>query len=67
MDEEEGAKVKVSRVEKAPSKDEVMARMVNHIPCRSWREHCVKGEDNENPHRSKKVMGGGVEGTGGVG
>jgi len=56
--EEEGAKVKVNRIEKAPTKGEVLAHMLNYIPFRSWCEHCVKGKANGNPHRRRKAIEG---------
>jgi hypothetical protein len=56
LEEEEGIEAKVGKSEKAPTKEEVAAHMVNHIPFRSWCSHCVKGKAHGNPHRRKKAM-----------
>ena len=58
LEEEEGIKVKLGKMEKAPTKEEVMAHRVNHIPFRSWCEHCVKGKANGNPHSRKNEIDG---------
>ena len=42
-EEEEGVKASIGKGEGMPTKQEVAAHMVNHIPFRSWRSHCVKG------------------------
>ena len=55
-DGEEGAIVKIGKIEKAPSKEEVAMHMVNHIPFRSWCAHCVKGKAHGNMHKSKKTI-----------
>ena len=56
LEEEEGVKVRIGKMERAPTKEEVMAHMVNHIPFRSWCAHCVKGKGNGNPHRRMKEI-----------
>ena len=52
---EEGIKVTMGKAEKAPSKEEVAMHMVNHIPFRSWCNHCVRGKAHGNPHKRRKV------------
>jgi len=52
--EEEEAKPVVPKEIGAPSKEEVRQHMVNHIPFRSWCEHCVKGKSGGNRHSKKK-------------
>ena len=54
VEEEEGAEVKIGRMERAPSKEEVAMHMVNHIPFRSWCSHCIKGKSGGNQHRRRK-------------
>ena len=54
--EEEGIEVKVGKMERAPSKEEVAMHIVNHIPFRSWCSHCVKGKAHGNQHRRRKTM-----------
>ena len=56
MEEEEGIKVKVGKLEMAPTREEVAMHMVNHIPFRSWCSHCVKGKAHGNQHRRRKAM-----------
>ena len=58
MEEEEGMKVRIARMGSAPTKEEVHAHMLNHIPFSSWCAHCVKGKANGNPHRRKKAVEG---------
>ena len=36
-----------------PSKEEVEAHRVDHLPYRSWCEHCVQGRGTGDQHRSK--------------
>ena len=49
-------KVNIGKIEKAPTKEEVAAHVVNHIPVRFWRAHCVKEKATGNPHRRRKAM-----------
>ena len=58
LGEEEGNAVKVGKMEKAPSKEEVARHMVNHVPFRSWCVHCVKGKAHGNQHRRRKAIEG---------
>ena len=62
IEEEEGVEVRVGKMEKAPSKEEVAMHMVNHIPFKSWCSHCVKGKAHGNHHkRMKAIEGEGIE------
>ena len=45
---------------KLPSKAEVEAHNLNHLPFRSWCRHCVRGRGEEEPHRK---VGGREEGA----
>ena len=56
VEEEEGIEVKVRKLEKAPTKEEVAMHRVNHIPFRSWCSHCVKGKAHGNQRRRRKTM-----------
>ena len=58
MVEQEGMEVKVAREERFPNRDEANRHVVNHIPCRSWCEHCVKGKAKSNPQRRRKLIDG---------
>ena len=58
LDEEEGIKVKIGKMEKAPTKEEVAMHMVNHIPFRSWCAHCVRGKAHGNQQRRRKAIEG---------
>ena len=55
---EEGVKPMVKKDINLPSKEEVRKHMVNHIPVRSWCEHCVKGRCGGNRHSRKDVASG---------
>ena len=56
VEEKEGIGVKVGKMERAPTKEEVAMQMVNHIPFRSWCSHCVKGTAHGNQHRRRTTM-----------
>ena len=51
---QEGIRPIVGKELTLPSKEEIRAHMVNHIPFRSWCEHCFKGECRGNRHLRKK-------------
>ena len=38
-----------------PTRREIEEHMVNHLPCRAWCRHCVKGKAKGLPHRVKKT------------
>ena len=50
----EGMKAKVIRSGYNPTPREVEEHLVNHLPFRAWRRHCVKGKAKGLPHRIKK-------------
>ena len=44
---------------KLPSKAEVEAHNLTHLPFRSWCRHCVRGRGEEEPHRKNAERGDG--------
>ena len=56
LEEEEGVKARIGKIEGVPTKEEVAAHMVNRIPFRSWCAHCAKEKANGSPHRRRKAI-----------
>lgn len=48
--EEDALEPKGVKIEYRPSKEEMDAHMLTHIPFKSWCPHCVKGKAKSKPH-----------------
>ena len=54
-DSEEACRANVGSTPVRPSQQEVDARMITHLPFRSWCPHCVRGKSKGKPHSRAKT------------